>query len=142
MKFVKSVFIIFLLSVALGCTTLTPQQKTEYTMMEKDGVLVQEKNPTTGAVLGILPGFGAFYGREPLVGVVDLLLWPVSIIWDPVVGYETSKKINYDMTVSSLERERREKLTELENQRDLKNIDDVEYVSKKREIEQQYDYGS
>lgn len=142
MKFVKSIFIILLLSVAFGCTTLTTQQKTEYALMEKDGVLVQEKNPTTGAVLGILPGFGAFYGREPLVGVVDLLLWPVSIIWDPVVGYEASKKINYNMTVSSLEKERKKKLTEIENLRDLKKIDDVEYVSKKRAIEQEYDYGS
>ncbi len=142
MKFVKSIFIILLLSVAFGCTTLTTQQKTEYAIMEKEGVLIQEKNPTTGAVLGVLPGFGAFYGREPVVGVVDLLLWPASIIWDPVVGYEASKKINYNITVSFLEREKKKKLAELENQRDLKNIDDVEYAMKKRELEQKYDYGS
>jgi len=111
-------------------------------MMEKDGALVQEKNPNTGAVLGILPGFGAFYGREPLVGVVDLLLWPISILWDPAVGYETSKKVNYYITVSSLEKEKNKKLNELENQHDLGNIDNIKYVSRKREIEQKYDYSN
>ena len=110
--------------------------------MEKDGVLIQEKDPTTGAVLGILPGFGAFYGREPLVGVVDLLLWPASILWDPVVGYETSKKVNYDLTVSSIAKTKRKELAELENQRDLNNIASVEYVAKKRQIEEKYEYGS
>jgi len=122
--------------------TLNSQQKTEYALMEKDGVLIQEKDPTTGAVLGILPGFGAFYGREPLVGVVDLLLWPASILWDPVVGYETSKKVNYDLTVSSIAKTKRKELAELENQRDLNNIASVEYVAKKRQIEEKYEYGS
>ncbi|MGB5536716.1 MAG: hypothetical protein WBN08_12540, partial [Thiogranum sp.] len=121
---------------------LNSQQKTEYALMEKDGVLIQEKDPTTGAVLGILPGFGAFYGREPLVGVVDLLLWPASILWDPVVGYETSKKVNYDLTVSSIAKTKRKELAELENQRDLNNIASVEYVAKKRQIEEKYEYGS
>ena len=93
-------------------------------------------------MLGVLPGFGAFYGREPLVGVVDLLLWPASILWDPVVGYETYKKINYDLTVSSIKKTKQKELVELENQRDLKNIDNVEYVAKKREIAQKYEYGS
>lgn len=142
MKFLKFIFVLVSISIAFGCTTLNSQQKTEYALMEKDGVLIQEKNPTTGAVLGILPGFGAFYGREPLVGVVDLLLWPASILWDPVVGYETSKKVNYDLTVSSIAKTKRKELVELENQRDLNNIASVEYVAKKREIEEKYEYGS
>jgi len=142
MKFLKLIFVLVSIAIGFGCTTLNSQQKTEYALMEKDGVLIQEKNPTTGAVLGILPGFGAFYGREPLVGVVDLLLWPASILWDPVVGYETSKKVNYDLTVSSIAKTKRKELAELENQRDLNNIASVEYVAKKREIEEKYEYGS
>jgi hypothetical protein len=124
----------------LGCSTLTQQEKTEYTLMQKDGVLVEEKNPATGAWLGILPGGGAFYGREPVVGFVDLLLWPLSVLWDPVVGFETSKKVNYNLTVSDMERKKSRELSELENDKDLQKIDNVGYVARKREIEQKYNY--
>jgi len=126
--------------LAAGCTPLTGEQKAEYDLMQQEEVLVEEKNPVSGAVLGVLPGFGAFYAREPLVGVVDLLLWPASILWDPVVGYEMSKKVNYRATVAELERKRGKELTDLENQRDLGKIDDENYVAQKREIERRYDF--
>jgi hypothetical protein len=140
MKGVKSIFVLLVLSVMIGCTTLTPEQKTEYNMMEKDGVLIKEKDPTTGAWFGLLPGGGSFYGREPIVGVVDLLLWPLSILWDPVIGHETSQTVNYKLTVSSLQKEKQKELNELEDQKDLAKISEVEYVAKKREIEQKYNY--
>ncbi len=138
----RTVLCLAAVSMAAACTTLTPEQKTEYTLMEKDRVLVAEKKPSTGAWLGILPGGGAFYGREPVVGVIDLLLWPLSVLWDPVVGFETSKKVNYDLTVSTLERRKAKELAELENQRDLQKVDDTTYVAQKREIELKYDYKS
>jgi hypothetical protein len=111
-------------------------------MMEKNGVLVKEKDPTTGALFGILPGGGAFYGREPAVGIVDLLFWPLSILWDPVVGHETSMTVNYKATVSTLQIAKQKELSELENQRDLEHISKVEYVAKKRDVEQKYNYGN
>ena len=132
--------ILLLVAFACGCTTLTPQQKVDYDLMAKDGVLVKEKTPSTGAWLGILPGGGSFYGRAPGVGVVDLLLWPYSVVWDPVIGFERSKKVNYDLTAATLKKEKQAALTELENQHDLKNISDVEYVAKKRELDQKYNY--
>lgn len=140
MKRIRSVLLLLVLSVMIGCTTLTPEQKNQYNMMEKDGVLVKEKDPTTGAWFGLLPGGGSFYGREPVVGVVDLLLWPLSILWDPVIGHETSQTVNYKLTVSYLEKEKQKELGELENQKDLGKITEVEYVTKKRDIEQKYNY--
>ena len=140
MRVAMRLFVLLPVVLLLGCATLTSQQKVQYDLMQKDGVLVKEKTPATGAWFGILPGGGAFYGRQPWVGVVDLLLWPVSVLWDPVVGYETSKKVNYDLTVSSLQREKQKALNELENQKDLKKVDDAEYVTKKRDIEQKYSY--
>ena len=136
----KSILVLLVLSVMIGCTTLTPAQKNDYDMMEKDGVLIKEKNPTTGALFGLLPGGGSFYGREPVVGVVDLLLWPASILWDPVIGHETSKTVNYNLTVSTLQKAKQKDLSELENQKDLGQISSVEYVTKKRAIEQKYNY--
>ncbi|MEB3735962.1 hypothetical protein ULF88_22075 [Halopseudomonas pachastrellae] len=65
------------LSLMTGCATgLSSIQEREYNAMQAQGVLVEEKNPTTGAVLGILPGFGSFYAREPGYGFVNLLFWP------------------------------------------------------------------
>ena len=140
MKYIKPIFVILLLVTSIGCTTLTTQQKAQYDLMKQHDVLIQEKDPTTGAWLGLLPGVGAFYGREPLVGVVDLLLWPVSILWDPVVGYETSKKVNYHITKGSLEKNKGKELVELDNRRILGEVSDAQYVAEKRVIDQKYDY--
>jgi hypothetical protein len=140
MRTLKGIAFILTISTLAGCTILTQQQNTEYSMMEKDNVLVKEKTPSTGALLGILPGGGAFYGRQSLLGVVDLLLWPASVLWDPVVGFETSKKINYDLTVAEMDRTKAKELSALEDERDLQKIDNTTYVTRKREIEQKYDY--
>ena len=140
MKLLKLVPVILLLSTSIGCSTLTSQQKAEYDLMKENDVLIEEKDPTTGAWLGILPGVGAFYGREPVVGVVDLLLWPVSILWDPVVGYETSKKVNYHITKGTLEKNKEKEMVELDNRRILGEVSDVQFVAQKRVIEQKYDY--
>ena len=123
-----------------GCSTLNSKQKVEYDQMKQGSALIEEKNPAAGAALGILPGFGAFYARQPVVGVVDLLLWPVSILWDPIIGYEGSKKINYDMTVAYLKREEEKELAELENKKLLEDISKEEYVSEKRQISFKYNY--
>lgn len=140
MKNIKLLFAVLSLTTSIGCTTLTTQEKAEYSIMKENDVLIQEKNPTTGAWLGLLPGFGAFYGREPLVGVVDLLLWPASILWDPVVGYETSMKVNYHVTKKSIAKDKAKELTELDNKRVLGEVSDVEYVAEKRVIEQRYNF--
>jgi len=129
-----------LLFAISGCSTLNSKQKIEYEQMEQDSVLIEEKNPTTGAILGILPGFGSFYGRQPVIGVVDLLLWPISILWDPIVGYEQSKKINYDMTKATLKRESEKEVAELDNRKLLGEVSTEEYVSEKRQIELKYHY--
>ena len=136
----KTVWIVALGMMFSGCTPLTSEQKAEYDLMKQENVLVEKKDPTTGAVLGILPGFGAFYAREPVVGVIDLLLWPASILWDPVVGYEMSKSVNYDLTMAEMDRKKEKELSQLENDRDLGRIDDANYVVQKREIEQRYDF--
>ena len=128
--------------VIQGCATMSQDQQTQYTLMEKNGVLVEEKSPTTGAWLGLLPGGGAFYGRSPWVGVVDLLLWPISVVWDPIVGYERAKMVNYDVTTANLAREKDKELNTLDNQLRLKQIDEQEYVIRKREIEHKYNYSS
>ncbi|WP_417698408.1 hypothetical protein [Psychromonas sp.] len=115
-------------------------EKREYAAFEHDGVLIEEKNPTVGAVLGILPGFGSFYVGEPGYGIINLLFWPVSILWDPVSGYDGSKSINYDITKYQLNKEKEKKLTILADKLTTNQINSNQYIVEKTAIEQQYNY--
>jgi len=83
-----------------GCAaSLSSQQKAELKSYETAGQAVKEKNPGTGAVLGLLPGGGSFYTRRYGLGALNLLTWPLSILWDPFNGYNGSQTINYYATV-------------------------------------------
>ncbi|GAA4649986.1 hypothetical protein GCM10023116_22690 [Kistimonas scapharcae] len=81
--------------IVTGCASgLNSIQQREYNQWRHDGTLIEEKDPTTGAILGLLPGGGSFYAREPALGIVNLLFWPLSIMWDPISGYDGSKAIS------------------------------------------------
>ena len=134
--------LVLIVTLMQGCATLDNQQEVEYSLMERDGILVQEKTPSTGAWLGLLPGGGAFDGRSPWVGVTDLLLWPLSILWDPIVGYERAKKVNYDVTLAHLDREKEKALADLDNKLRLEQISEQEYAVEKKAVEQKYSYSS
>ncbi len=98
-NFCLSALILLAASTLSGCATgLSWQEKQQYQRDQASGVAVEVKNPAVGAALGILPGGGSFYAREYGWGVVNLLMWPISIIWDPVSGYEGSLAINYAAT--------------------------------------------
>jgi len=136
------IFTVAVLAVALsGCAKgLTPSQTREYRSMEANGIETQEKNPTTGALLGLLPGGGSFYAREPGLGVLNLLLWPLSILWDPISGYDGSMAINYQMSVADI---RRNKLADQRRvQRDLEEgrIDNATATRLLRDIDDKYYY--
>ncbi|GAA3717682.1 hypothetical protein GCM10022421_27120 [Oceanisphaera sediminis] len=128
-----------LASLTTGCASgLNSVEKREYRTFEHNNVLVQEKNPATGAVLGILPGGGSFYAREPGLGVVNLLFWPLSILWDPISGYEGSKEINYSITKQKLRKDKEKEISKLDEQLETGTIDNNEYILAKREVEKKY----
>jgi hypothetical protein len=141
MKYGKTASVILATYLISGCATgLNSIQEREYIAMKSDHVLVEEKNPSTGAVLGILPGGGSFYAREPGFGVVNLLAWPLSILWDPVSGYGGSKAINYDITKQKLKKELQSEISALDDKLTLGQISTIEYVFEKKKIEKKYDY--
>jgi hypothetical protein len=65
---------------ATGCGHLSTAQMADYKQMQASGLAVQEKSPGAAAALGVLPGGGSFYTRQYGMGVVDLLLWPYSVL--------------------------------------------------------------
>ncbi len=132
------------LSLALtlgGCASgLNSQQERQYSTWEQEGVLIEEKSPGTGAALGLLPGGGSFYARETGLGVVNLLLWPISIFWDPVSGHNGAKAINYDLTQHHLKKEKLKAMNQLNDRLMLGELDQQQFVMEKRRIDAQYDF--
>lgn len=66
--------------------------------------VVVEKKPETATVLAFFIGLGAFYTNEPVLGVIDLLFWPFSILWEPWIAPALANKINYEATEHVWER--------------------------------------
>lgn len=69
--------------------------------------VVVEKRPETATVLGFFIGLGGFYTNEPVLGVIDLLLWPISILWEPWIAPAYANQINYEATKHAWEERNR-----------------------------------
>lgn len=126
-------------SLVSGCATpISNAQKQELNHWEHIGVKVEEKNEAASVVFGILPGGGSFYTREYALGVVNLLFWPASILWDPISGYNGSQAINYYATQSKVQNLQEREMGQLDDQLELGEIDTSEYVKARRAIENKY----
>jgi|AntRauTorckE5430_2_1112549.scaffolds.fasta_scaffold05179_2 hypothetical protein len=137
----KSLILGMTLSTLLisGCATpLSSGQKQEYRTYQAKGLVVEEKNEGAAAALGILPGVGSFYVREYGAGVVNLLLWPVSILWDPVSGYQGAQALNYYATKQKVTNLESREIAQLDEQLMLETINNQEYISEKRKVESKY----
>jgi hypothetical protein len=134
----KFVITLVLCLATFGCASMSSRQETQLRTWESEGISLEEKSPTTGALLGLLPGIGSFYTGQIGLGVVDLLLWPYSVLWDPVAGYQGSKLRNWEATaahVEDLEKVKKVALNKLEDMRDNKEVDDLQYRKAKRDID-------
>ena len=91
-----------------GCTDinrgLTPAQQADMKQWKADGVdRVVVKDTEESSYYGLIFGIGSFYTREPVWGVVDLLLWPFSAAWDPMLAARNANRINYEATKQAWE---------------------------------------
>ncbi|MDX1803195.1 MAG: hypothetical protein R3292_03885 [Alcanivorax sp.] len=128
-----------LLVLLSGCATpITSVQSQELRAYQAKGLEIQEKNPTTAAALGILPGGGSFYTRNYGLGVVNLLLWPLSVLWDPMSGYNGAQAINYYATQQVIDHKQQKEMSRLDDSLMAGSITKLQYVAKKREIESKY----
>lgn len=139
MQYLRSILAISSFALITGCAGgLNSVQNAEYKHFEQEGLIVEEKSPGAGAALGLLPGGGSFYGREYGLGVVNLLFWPLSILWDPISGYNASKEINYYATKQQARKQHDKAMSELESQLTLGQIDATTFAAERRKIEQKY----
>ncbi len=131
--------LIALACLVTGCVTpLNSRQKSEYESLAARGLLVEEKDPKLAAVLGVLPGGGSFYTGEIGLGIVNFVVWPYSILWDPISGADAAKKINFYATVAEMEANRDREFKQLDRQLEDGDLTQAIYLKKKREIEDKY----
>ena len=130
-----------LIALTTGCATgLNSAQQSELAGYKANSLAVQEKSPGLGAALGILPGGGSFYGRSYGFGVVNLLLWPVSILWDPVSGYDAAESINYQATKAQVFSLRKRAMDDLDSKLATDEIDMKKYTLERRKVDEKYSY--
>lgn len=92
-----------LLMTSYSCSSLNRSQEVELKEWQAKNLEVDEKNPTTAAILNVLPGIGDFYNGNPGYGVANLLTWPLSILWAPVGGASGAREVNYYMTKANVD---------------------------------------
>ena len=141
MKTHRLVLTLGLVAACTGCATgLNSHQKAELRHYEANGLAVEEKNPGTAAALGLLPGGGSFYGREYGLGVANLLFWPLSILWDPISGYDAAQSINYAATKAHVNRLQQKELNALDERLQIGEIDVARYTLEKRKLDSKYSF--
>lgn len=87
-----------MLASMVSCSSLNSYQKSELKEWQANDIEVQEKNPSTAAGLNVILGIGDFYNGNIGLGVVNLLTWPVSILWAPIGGSTGAEEVNYYAT--------------------------------------------
>lgn len=90
-------YILILVCMISACTTLTRHEQNELRNLKAQGITVDKPvgsyekpaSPGFAGVLNILPGIGNFYlasgnaadSSQWLYGTLNLLTWPISILW-------------------------------------------------------------
>ena len=138
MSLFRPLLIASTLALASGCASGLNSQQTG-TLLRSPQPGGHREIPGTGAALGLLPG-GGFYGRSYGLGVVNLLFWPLSILWDPVSGYDASQRINYTATRVHLEKLRQRDFDELQRLADNGALDGATLARKRQDVETKYRY--
>lgn len=98
------------LAVALmGCVSMRPSEKAQLRELEAYGIPEEEqaiKDPGLAASLSVLPGGGNFYlavgsgeSSQWVIGVLNLLVWPFSVMWGVPVAVIDARTINKKETV-------------------------------------------
>jgi len=92
-----------------GCVSLSSTEKTKLAELQSQGVRIPHetvKHPGLAGALNILPGFGNFYlgigtneSEQWLVGFLNLLTWPISVIWGIPEAAIDANNINKRETV-------------------------------------------
>jgi hypothetical protein len=107
-------------------------------MYKKKSLDMDTKNKYVGIGLGFLPGGGSFYTGHYVIGAADLLTWPVSVLWDPINGYNGSERINYDNAKDFVSKKKEMEVRDLTVKFEAGTLNQKEYTIAKQKIEDKY----
>lgn len=102
-----------LISPLASCVSMSPSEQQEWNRLRQDNIMPTEhKSPAGAGLLNLLPGIGNFYiasnteERAQIgVGIANLLLWPLSIVWGLPQAIIDADTYNKKMTArASLEK--------------------------------------
>ncbi len=132
--------ILLLISIlSTGCASgINSVQKKELNLYKHKGYYVEEKNPALAGGLGILPGGGSFYTGEYTYGILNLLAWPLSILWDPFSGINSAESQNYSATKMHVKNLENKEVYKLDDQLLTGEISNKEYVLLKSRVTKKY----
>ena len=98
-----------LLTICCGCLSLSRSEREDLRVIREAGFSRTEegiKSPLLAALLNFLPGIGNFYlasgtdeSEMVLTGVLNLLTWPVSVLWGVPEAAIDANTINKRETV-------------------------------------------
>jgi hypothetical protein len=99
-----------LVACASGCASLSRTEQATLHELKSYGVSeteVKAKHPAAAGCLNILPGFGNFYlaagtdeSDQWLFGFLNLLAWPISVVWGIPEAAIDANTINKKETVN------------------------------------------
>ncbi|TVP60581.1 MAG: hypothetical protein EA349_01130, partial [Halomonadaceae bacterium] len=126
-KSVVKVAVIALICVVVsGCASgLTASQNRELRSYQEKGLAVEEKSVAGATAAGLIFGGGSWYTGNYGPAVANTLLWPVSIFWDPVSGYNGARTANYYATLEYVREQRNEAMDELDYMLEDGDIDEL-----------------
>lgn len=106
----KKILLSLMILTLAGCTNLTRQEEMELRTLKGQGVTIDKPvgswekpaSPAGAALLNILPGFGNFYlasgnggdSSHYMYGTLNLLTWPLSVLWGIPEAAIDANKIN------------------------------------------------
>ena len=131
-----------IIGTGTGCTgarmSRTPGMQEQYEAQKKAGVLVKDTSPGLAIGLSFLPlGIGAGYtNNSVLAGGTGIFLYPLSILWSPVLNWAKVKDLNYDATVRVLTEERKNRVSQLNAKRS--SISTSDYEAQRKAIDDYY----
>jgi hypothetical protein len=140
MKNIFKILVIFSLTSCVSGLNDNQVRKLSAIENQHPELMIKDKSEVIGGALGILPGGGSFYTRHYGTGVVNLLLWPISVLWDPINGVNGSKEINYYSTLSNVKRIKNKEIKKITDSYNLGKINDREFNLMKMDIESKYDF--
>ncbi|MGL4853708.1 MAG: hypothetical protein ACRC37_00430, partial [Lentisphaeria bacterium] len=96
-KMNKTFSMLSALIISSGCTSLTNYEKNAIQSLKSHGISVDRHHsswekpasPVAAGALNLLPGFGNFYlasgnaseSSHCVYGILNLLFWPISMVW-------------------------------------------------------------